>query len=50
MYTNITDIATALNLDPKVVAQIYKEWFIKWLNKRDKELKSVGEEINNLIY
>lgn len=52
MYTNITDIAITLKLDPKIVAQIYKEWFMRWLQAReqDESIKEIRTEIDSNIY
>ena len=52
MYTNITDIAIALNLDIKIVAEIYKQWFIKWLDTCGYDLNKteISKEIDIIIY
>jgi hypothetical protein len=52
MYTNITDIAIALKLDIKIVAEIYKQWFMNWLNTYEQDLnkREILKEIDWNIY
>jgi len=56
--TNITDMAIYFKLDEKIVAKIYKEWFLNWLNvanmhywlEENKLEKEIRTEIDKFIY
>jgi hypothetical protein len=51
MLTSITDIALALKIDEKLVAEIYKQWFQRWLEARAKKenIREIAREIDNKI-
>lgn len=52
MFTNIKDIAITLGIDEKIVAEIYKEWFDRWLEAKEREenIPEIRKEIINKIY
>ena len=52
MKEKIKRIAASLNIDEKIVAKIYKEWFIFWLDARQMDLKisDLRDELDSIIY